>query len=417
MYGNTQMPKPLMCDYNGSLNTRLSGPSSAFGDIRMVEPTPLTQFNFVYGFNNNYMSYTGTGTASGTGANSLGVITVGTGANAQATMNSKKYFKYRDGLGGMSRFTTVFGTGVAGNAQTAGLGDSTDGYFFGYTGTTFGILHRRFNTNTWIPQTTWNQDTMLGIGGNTNPSNLLLNPQRGNIYQILIAYLGFGNTRFSVYHPVLNEMVPVHTISWANANTGTNLSNPSMTLSWQSTNNASVLASPGPVMSVGSASIFIDGPDIDTGSKYGRSSLKTNPGTAEVNFLTIQNNTGINGYVNKAQLKLKTVSFFAIDSSLANNANTCTLNIYSNPLLAGGAFTNIDTNNSITAFDTTATFGATGAVLLQSMSSCYTSSVTVPLDQADIFASPGERLTCTMSLSASTAATRAGVSLNWTELT
>jgi hypothetical protein len=79
---------PLTCDYSGKLNVSVKNGNSSFGDIRVVQPYPLMQFDFVYGLNTNLVSTTtavsGTATASG----GMAVMTTA------VTSNSYIFYRY-----------------------------------------------------------------------------------------------------------------------------------------------------------------------------------------------------------------------------------------------------------------------------------------------------------------------------------
>ena len=70
-------------------------------------------------------------------------LSTGAGANQTSAILSREFVKYNPGQGALCRFTAVYTTGVANSTQYVGLGDTDDGYFFGYNGATFGILRRQ----------------------------------------------------------------------------------------------------------------------------------------------------------------------------------------------------------------------------------------------------------------------------------
>lgn len=72
------------------------------------------------------------------------------------------------------------------DTQLMGVGDDLDGFFFGYNGSSFGILRRQNGTDNWIPQSAWNNDTFDGNGR----SGVALNATQGNVYSIQYQWLG-----------------------------------------------------------------------------------------------------------------------------------------------------------------------------------------------------------------------------------
>lgn len=116
---------------------------TAFGELIAVEPSPIVQITFPYNVNTNlvdlYQNQSGTVTQSGRQV----VMSSGAAQNSSGALRSKKSVKYVAGEGVLCRFTSVFTTGVAGSTQISGIGNESDGLFFGYNGTSFGILHRK----------------------------------------------------------------------------------------------------------------------------------------------------------------------------------------------------------------------------------------------------------------------------------
>jgi hypothetical protein len=79
-------------------------------------------------------------------------------------------------------------------------------------------------TLTFIPQASWNVDRMDGTG----PSDMTLNPQLGNVYQIGFQYLGFGNAFFGIENSTTGRVQTVHVIQNANSRTTPVLRNPNV---------------------------------------------------------------------------------------------------------------------------------------------------------------------------------------------
>lgn len=114
---------------------------TAFGEQSVEEKTSIVNLQFAYNTHAQLVK-TMLNHGSVSVANSLVTLSTGASANQSAQLFSKIPVKYYTGLGGLVRFTTVYSTSVAGSAQLHGIGDSGDGYFFGYNGVDFGILRR-----------------------------------------------------------------------------------------------------------------------------------------------------------------------------------------------------------------------------------------------------------------------------------
>lgn len=118
-------------------------PLDGFGDAVMIERVrPSFQEVGYYGeLSNAWDTFTsGTGTA-GT-SDRMMTVTTGTTANSYGVLQSKRANVYRPGQAGVARFTAIFNDGIADSTQIIGMLGLGDGYFFGYNGTSFGIMHR-----------------------------------------------------------------------------------------------------------------------------------------------------------------------------------------------------------------------------------------------------------------------------------
>jgi len=353
---NTELVLPCTVNEQGVLNVVLKNPSSAFGDTRIIEPTPVVQIDFTYG--NNATTTIGTTTGSGavTNASSMAVMSTTAATNSSAMLTSRYFARYKAGQSGLIRLTAIFTTGIAGNTQIAGAGTSADGYFFGYNGTSFGILYRSSATgslvNTWIPQTSWNMDVMNGASGSPNPSGVNLAPSNGNVYQISYSYLGFGNIYFYILSP-FDTFVLVHVIQYSNSNTSTIVSNPNIQLLWQSlntTNNTNI------VVKAGSGAIFVEGRERFLGPKWAFDVNSITIRTTAIPVFSIKNIPTFNSITNTSQIKLL---YLSISCNNSSTTDTFLIRLTLNATLTGATFlatlNTINSGNSIATIDTAAT--------------------------------------------------------------
>lgn len=116
---------------------------SAFGELMVIEPTPIVQLQFPYNINSRIVDSNVNNGGTVSLDSDHAKVSTSASTSASAMMISKDLIKYNTGQGGDIRFTALFTTGVVGSAQYIGLGDSSDGFFFGYSGSDFGILRRR----------------------------------------------------------------------------------------------------------------------------------------------------------------------------------------------------------------------------------------------------------------------------------
>lgn len=116
---------------------------SAFGEQSVAELNPLVQLDFGHGILHPRLVTTFNNGGTTTIADSQLIVSTGAAANQQAELRSTEYVKYYPGQGAIARFTGLFTTGVAGSEQWAGIGDTGDGYFFGYKDDVFGVRRIR----------------------------------------------------------------------------------------------------------------------------------------------------------------------------------------------------------------------------------------------------------------------------------
>jgi len=308
IWGKTLGGKYEQVATNGdnSLVVSVVEPRGAFGSMDVSQDTPTCQVDFIYGININLTSNT---TASGgvVGWNDglMNVATVAT-VSSSASLLTQRYVRYRPGEGVKGRWTAIFTTGVAGNTQLAGLASGTnDGLFWGYNGTSFGIMYRNRSVDTWIPQASWNVDTMTG--GLLSGSGQILDPTKLNVYQIKFQYLGGGNMFFYVLNSITGRFDLVHLIRNANTQTQTNFRNPSMNMLWTTYNSASSTAVC--KVSGGSGALFVEGIRNFLGPLISEDAyLTATPNLTLTSVLAIRNATTFNGIPNRAFLHLRSVS-------------------------------------------------------------------------------------------------------------
>ena len=330
-------PISLSATEEGHLEVAIHGPINPFGSVHAESLTPIFQSDAIYGINSTEVVATtglgydpgvappasNSGTNSGTG--NLFTCSTGTTAYSFATMQSRKRLRYRAGQGVVSRFTALWSAPAASTIVVAGMGTGEAGYFFGYSGTSFGVLHSTGNVreiqtftvtaaatsggsvtftlndkqivvtlaasatttltandiasktfsgwkanargatvvfvadaignktgtfsvtpgasgltgtyaetlagsttaDTFIAQTAWNGDKCDGTGA----SGFTLDKTKGNVFQIGMAWLGFGPVTFSILQPSNDgnnaTWVVVHTINNPNSRTTVHTNQPS----------------------------------------------------------------------------------------------------------------------------------------------------------------------------------------------
>lgn len=127
---------------NSCLLDELKQDKSAFGETVVVEPTPVMSTSGVYNHvHENLETFTGsTGNADITGGEI--VCTTGAGIGGYGVLRTKRAVVYKPGQGVAGRWTARFPVaGVANSLMFGGMFTSTDGFYIGYSGTTFACMH------------------------------------------------------------------------------------------------------------------------------------------------------------------------------------------------------------------------------------------------------------------------------------
>lgn len=393
----------------GHIEVAIHAPRLPFGSVHTEELSPVFQTDAVYGINTSQTIATtgivGAGTTSGTATGTGNLFTVSTGTTALsfATIQSRKRLRYRAGQGVVGRTAGLFSTPAANAIQVLGFGSSETGFYFGYNGTSFGVLHSTGGvreiqtltvstastatnnyvvtldgiattvtatnngsttmtayeiskgtypgwsatqrgatvvflandvgnktgtfslaqtgagtpaagtfaetlagvaaTDTWVPQASWNGDKLDGTGA----SGYTIDPQKGNVYQIGVQYLGFGTVTMEVEVTTADgnnaDYVAVHTFKFPNTLTTPHSKNPSFPFTMAassagSTTNVSV--------SVGSFGGFIEGHKVLTGPRmtYFNTTAITSSTSAYTPIFTIRNERVYNGRANQSVVNL-----------------------------------------------------------------------------------------------------------------
>lgn len=115
---------------------------TAFGEQLVGQLTPVIELAYPYNLNAAIVTERNNGSGSASVVTSMAQLSTGAATNSSSCLISNNNIKYTPGLGIRARFTAMFTTGVADNTQIIGIGDSGEGYFVGYNGTSFGVMRR-----------------------------------------------------------------------------------------------------------------------------------------------------------------------------------------------------------------------------------------------------------------------------------
>ena len=287
-------------DTEGHLKVNINDPITAFGDLRVAELTPQVHLTFPYSINDDIVTTNRANGGTIVSESSMAKLSTSTATTGSATMSSRNVVNYRSGLGTLARYTGRFTTGVAGADQIIGIGDAEDGFFFGFNGTSFGVMIRKDGTDTWTPQTSWNVDIMDGNDGLANPSNMNLTNINLNVFQIKFQWLGAGQIEFAIEDPNTGQFVPVHRVKYANNFQEPSIFNPSLTMYAQvvKTSGATDI-----VMHTASMSGFTEGKSIVTGPINTYTRTETISENTVNAFFVLQNKATYLTKTNKVRVK------------------------------------------------------------------------------------------------------------------
>ena len=414
----------------GSICMNIVDPRTSYGDMAVATISPVAQIDFPYGINSiSAVKLTAGSNASVASANSLCVLTANSFAGASlAVLTPKKFVKYRAGQGTMGRITGLFTSGAHANSmQFVGQGfldpvsnAFVDGQGFGYQGSTFGLFWINASTTTFVPQTQWNQDTMLG----GTKSGKVLDPTKLNVFELKFQYLGGGNLFYYIFNDFDGRKVLVHMIQNAGTLTGTIFQNSSMRMMWYA-NNYSV-GDGSIVVKGGSCGHFIEGERRWNGPKGGLTNYYPSLPNDGLRYsvLALHNALSINGVSNRAQLHFRSVSV----SCAGGGSNTTLFTVVKNP--TSNTFypfvpyngTTSDNGTTITSTSSTASSNVTNGYTVQGGNTIFAatiangpSDIIYDLTEYDVVAYPGDTVVFCVAVNGTGTKGDFGAAVTWSE--
>ncbi|WP_338587178.1 hypothetical protein V6669_17365 [Paenibacillus sp. Y5S-9] len=188
--------------------------SSQFDELRVAQKTPIVELTSVYGLSilRDAVTTTGAGTVTNN-ATEYNLSNTASGVDS-AILESVLRGRYEPGYAGEAGIGVRIPSLPIGNQVAQwGLFDTQNGAFFGVNSTTVFVTVRRAGVDTTVPQSLWNVDPLNGTG----PSGATLNLSKGNIYQIVFTWYGYGVIEFRVVIPdpvtLAQEVITVHRFS------------------------------------------------------------------------------------------------------------------------------------------------------------------------------------------------------------
>lgn len=256
-------------------------------------------------------------------------------------------------------------------------------------------------TDTWTAQTAWSDDKMDGSGD----SGMTIDITKGNVFQIRYQWLGYGQITFWVEDSATGDFALVNSVDFANSSLTPLIYNPSlpMTAIVENTTNTSDI-----VLYSSSMAGFTEGKSNGGHVHHGVDGQLTGITTTQVPILTIHNKDTYQGKLNRTRIKL-TATSMGVD-----HTKPMIIRYVSGATLTGASFVDVDTNDSVIEYDTSAT-AVSGGDLQFSVPLSGTGSDVIPMTPLSFYLNPGETMTVTAEAISGTGAD-ASTSFNWEEL-
>jgi len=325
---------------NNALSTRISGPVTAFGEVLTGSLTPMATLTFPYNINTALVNTAVTGSGTITQSTIFANISTGTTTGSTARLRSNYLMKYVPNIGTNIKFTAIFSAPTANTTQYIGYGDSSNGFFLGFTGASFSINRRSNGSNNTVLQSSFNCDKLDGTG----TSGMVYDYSKGNVFQIQFQWLGFGEIRFFIENPVTGSLIPFHKIRYSNANTDVSVRNPNG-YAWMETSNGSTTTNV--TLKCPSFSMSYEGnPNRIVGARFSISNEAVISSSTLQSVLSIRNKSTFQSVTNNVPVALSQFSF-------ATEGNkSVRLVILLNATITGSSFTNISINQSVVDYST-----------------------------------------------------------------
>lgn len=322
---------PALIDRNGYLKSHINSDVSTFGPLVVLPRVQQVSVDFSQTLTNNDLTQTisGSGTVSVSGGN--GTISTGTSTTAAAKLQTNATTSYIPGREIYAQFTAAFTTPTsAASFQRAGLYDTNNGLFIGFSGLSFGITSRATAVDTFVASASFSQDTLTG-GVNSlftrNGTPEAVNFSYKNVYRIRAGWLGAAPIYFEILSPD-GVWVTFHIIRQPNTSVNPAFSQPSLPITIEVSKTASNATNLQLVTTSFDAGT-VDIPDTDTSNSGTITALN---GTMVVNCtgrrtavmditgtwigtLSVQGNVGNGNWVSLNAINTNAVSGSSISSN------------------------------------------------------------------------------------------------------
>lgn len=337
-------------------------PTDSFGQLIMVQRTMVIDLKSVFGISvlRDTVTTAGTGSVTNPLGNPEFQLTT-TGASDTATLQSAERGRYVAGFSAICGIACRIPAPLTGNQVVRfGYTDGTNGFYYLYNASGMNVAVVRNGVETIMPQATWNVDKMDGTG----PSGRTLDMTRGQTFQVVYSWYGFGAIVFNIVSTDNSGVQIVQTVHrWAPSQQ-TSVTNPNLPISVSLTNGGTAAT----------ANVYIAGRQFSLFGQYSPiSRISATYGTYAGSGSTL--------WVPLISVKRKTGAVgvgLKVDSFDITSTQTIIVQMRVNATLTGAAYGNLQdvaSCESMLQSDSTATAMSGGTVI-------YTTLVTASSNNA-----------------------------------
>lgn len=337
----------------------------AFGRGRVSQPVTLFDSQLQYNLAPLSWEQILVGGASITHlpAQSSALLTCGTANGDRAVRQSKGYFRYQPGKSQLIVCTGILGAPKTNVVRRVGYFDDGNGVFFQQDNTDIAVCTRSSTSgsvvNDLTSQAQWNLDRLDGSGSNQNPSGILLDPTKNQIFVMDLQWLGAGRVRFGI--EVAGRLIYVHQDTHSNEVAGVYMTTANLPVRYEIVNTG-VTGSSTSLTQICAAVISEGGFEEERGYPFtasnGVTSIAVN---ARRPIFSVRPRLLFNAIPNRAQFKFE-------DLELLVGSMNLFWEIVLNPALTGASFADVNTASSAMQADVSATALTGGTTILSGYS-------------------------------------------------
>lgn len=375
---------------------------SRYGQLIVGQYLEQILCKFDYSNSTHDVTATTSGTGATSNANAMATVSCGAGVGL-GKLVSTRYVAYRPAHEVHTYFTALFSSGQDANTyQRIGLYDITEGFWLGYSGTSFGVAYRTGTTDTFIASISFNKDKLDGTGS----SGFTLDTTKLNQYKINYGWLGAAPITYSVYGGNSLGWIVFHVIDPTNTLTVPITLSPSNPITMEAgrTSGAGAVTLSTASWNAGT----VQGEHTHAGHRVFASKISATLSAGVTSYVvTFQNKTTYQSKTNKVLIQATLIGI------ATDGTKTVTFDFYKNSTLTGTSYTDVDTANSVCSYDVAGTISANGKYELSiPLAKIDSRVIDVGVGHVHLELEPGE----TMTISAvSAAANDVVISFRWEE--